>query len=259
MELTSEEHEWAVGIKEVIEEEGTSNLDSPPSDYWCAQLALVDKDNVASAMDRLVHMQHFRQECDIRDTVAQGRKVVQNFVGLWPAFCLSLSRHDDDHSCTLAFDLTKFHTCVLRQKSPKAHQTWFQAIYCINHAMCSDLEATRTGFVLLLECDGFDRQKNFGLDVLRNHWSNIAGVHPINHQQIRCYHTGLWINMLASMAKKFMPAAARDQFKVGCVCGMGGLSNLYLTPSLKAANQRFLDCFLDGLQKRYANEATFRL
>lgn len=261
MELTEEEREWAQNIKDAIEEEGTGNLDVPPNDYWYAQLALVDKDNVAAALDRVFKLQQFRQDYDILDTVTQGQQVVEAYMELWPEFYLYLNHNGSvgHHYFTIVFDFTKFHKSVLQEK-PQAYKIWFQAIYYINQALCSDLEATRQGTVFLLECQGFDWKKNFGLDVMRPYWSDIAGVYPLNHKMIKYYHTGVFLNTLVSMAKKFMPVAAQDKFQVGCVCDLGQtLSQLYLTPNVQEADQRFRERFRVGLEKRYVNEASFQL
>eukprot|EP00797_Seminavis_robusta_P031198 Sro670_g184720.2 (261) ;mRNA; r:42208-42990 len=257
MDLTPEEHLCARTIKELIEEEGTGNLDKV-SDYWYAQVALVDKGDMANAMERIHHMQLFREEYDIQDTVAQGQRSVAAFMELFPEFYLSFGYNSAGGNYTLVFDISRMHGSVIKNQ-PRGYKTWFQAIYYLNHALCSDMEAIRRGMALIIECMGFEWKKNFGLEVTRSYWSDIAGVYPINHHKIRYYHTGVFVNMLTSMAKKFMPIALRDQFEVGCISESGRLSKVFLTPTVEVANARFMSRFLHSLELRYKNEKSFTL
>ena len=88
MELTRQEHQWALAVKEAIKQD--EDLE-PISDFWCAQLAIKDEGNVAAALDRAHHLQGFRQEYGIKETTESGLHVMTNFVKLLPGFHLALS------------------------------------------------------------------------------------------------------------------------------------------------------------------------
>ncbi|CAB9500902.1 expressed unknown protein [Seminavis robusta] len=255
MDLTPEEHGWALTIKELMEEEdGLDKL----SDYWYAQVALVDKGDVANAMERIHHLQLLREEYDIQDTVAQAERAVAKFMELFPGCFVSFTYN---HSCgnyTQIIDISKFHSSVIK-KDPTARKVWFQTTYYVNHALSSDMEAIRRGMAFLLECMDFDWKKNFGLEIVRPYWCDIAGFYPLNIHTFRYFHTGVFVNMLTSMAKKFMPVAMRDQYELGCINVSGSLSKLFLTPTVEAANERTMSRFLHSLKLRYKNEKSFTL
>lgn len=77
LELTLEERDWALDIKDMIEM--TPEADHNLPDFCCAHLALVVKDDVADAVRRSIHLKEFRGAYDIRDTPQQGRQLIQKY------------------------------------------------------------------------------------------------------------------------------------------------------------------------------------
>ena len=97
---------------------------------------------------------------------------------------------------------------------------------------------------------------NFKL--LHRVWSEVASVYPCKWQRFKYFNAGTTFNLAMSMLRPFMPAHARDKLEFGCQFDER-LDALYLVPTLEAANDRLVGRFVESLQLRYENEASFRL
>ena len=92
MELSDHERNLAINIKTAISSD--PELD-PVSDFMCAQLALVDGDNIESALARVHQLQCFREEYGIRDTVQDASKQIVDYIKLFPRLQLCFTFYNE--------------------------------------------------------------------------------------------------------------------------------------------------------------------
>ena len=259
MILSGEEHAWACSIKTAIESD--AELDNL-SDYTYVQLALLEKQDVKAALDRAYELQAFRQEYKIVEgSLPQAQQAFQRGLAHFPGFFLSISYILDEEGTgayTLVLDLTKLTAEALTQRVD-AQDILMRALYYQFHTMCPDFEAMREGICAVAECDGFDSKKQFGLKIVTKQWNELILVYPFEIKSIKHYHTGVLFNVLVTLARRIMPWELHRRFEIGLVCPAGRLSNVFLMPSLSAANERLMKQFTKALQLRYQNEANFNL
>ena len=255
MDLTPQERQWALELKEAIEQDPELE---PISDFWCVQLAIKEEGNLECALDRARHMQGFRQEYEIEDTTESGLHVMTEFVKLVPGFHLALSYCADTGNYIGVYDFSKFYTTKIASE-PGGIALWLSSFYHHSNALNPDFEACRRGSSVLAECDGFDWKVNIpSKDMIRLN-GEIAAVYPQSHQHMKYFNTGVLFNLMMSMVKKVMPKDCRNLVEFGCRTEFGRLDMVYAVPSLETATQRFLLRHKDSLDRRYANEASFSL
>lgn len=257
MEISTEERRWAFAIKTVIEREPeVDNL----SDFLYVQLALIDKDNVEAAVERAYKMQAFREEYKIVENLNQGRQCYQGGINQFPGFFLSINflrGEEGTGNWTIVVDQTKMTAETL--KPGGALDTWMKAAFYQFHAVSPDFEAIREGVVVLIECDGFDPKKQFGMKVFSRMWNELGLVYPVDMLSMKHFHTGVFLNLLVSLAKRVLPLEVHRRFEVGHICQAGLLRDVFTTPCADAANRRLMDQFTQALKLRYENEASFSL
>ncbi|CAB9500140.1 expressed unknown protein [Seminavis robusta] len=257
MQLTDEERQWALNVKQAIEDD--PELDSV-SDFWVAQLALIEQGDTEAALERAHQMQSFRQEYGILDTYEHGKQVLHEFMDLFPEFFLSFSFLDGAY--VLVFDTAKLYANTLNTK-PGAMAAWLGSVYYTNHCMSPDLEAVKRGIVYIIECEGFDWSKHFGVQIFRKFWLEVAAVYPIQFLRIRCFHTGLCLTLMVSMVKHILPAKIHSKFTVGNICSLGRLDTVYNSAggdfTRDVLKQRMKQRLEESLLRRYRLEASFSL
>ena len=256
MSLTEEEIAWALDIKEAVREEHPEI--EFVNDFWCGQLAIKFEDDLGAALECLQKMHYFRQEYKIQDSWEYGIRMIQEFVALFPEFWMAMEYHEDEGHHVMVCDCAKFHGKKVN-KSERDIQVWLSAVYFSSTALSSDFEALRNGVVVLLENEGYEWKKNFDVKTFLKMITEISGVYPMQHQILKNYNTGYFMNILVSMARPLMPKDISSRYLMGCVSPMGRLDRIYMVPTVKAANQRLFQAYQEALQKRYANEAAFKL
>ncbi|CAB9526592.1 expressed unknown protein [Seminavis robusta] len=255
MQLNNEEHQWALNIKQAIEDE--PELDSV-SDFWVAQLALIDQGDTAAALERAHKMQGFRQEYGILDTYEHGRHVIHEIMDIFPKLYLSFGFSHRYGTYVLVLDVAKLYAKTLNTR-PGAMAAWLSAEYYVYNCMSPDLEAIRTGIVSIVECEGFEWSKHFGLQIMKKFSLELGAVYPFQVKQLLCYHTGLCFTLLMSMVKQYLPATLRSTISVGNICGLGRLDALYFSPGVEFARDMIKTRLEECLDRRYRNEASFSL
>ena len=349
MTLTNVETRWALAIQAALQDD--PELD-PVSDFMVAQYAIVCRDNVAWAVKRAKHLQVFREEVEIADTLQEAKKAFHSFFyDLFPGFFLSFSyyqrpseeedndndndpmdnnvpdndhhdpghppqqqqhqhqqhpqQNDDDidngdndngdnvddddddgvhndtnnHAATgsyvMMYDLAAFPGHTFKH-NPHAAPILFKTCYYMLHCMCPDFDAIRRGIIFICEAEGFDWRKNVDINSLRRAWQEILVPYPMGFQKIKYFHTGMFINLINSLKKRFLPRRITEKVETGCrlddatsataADGTGGsgapprrLSDVYLQPDLETANIRLVGRLEACLQARLENEKTFRL
>jgi hypothetical protein len=254
MVLTEEERGWALAIKAAIEE---SNEVDNLSDFWYAQLALIEQDNVDEAVSRAYQLQAIRQEYGIVESFQYGRRIVHQAMELFPGYYLCYSFNPRDGNYVLVVDLTKLPMSIFRS-NPSSIITKVCEIYFMSHIMCPDMEAIRRGIVCIAECEGYHFQHDIGVGIWRRVW-DVVVPYPLRLQTLKHFHTGVFANLMVSMVRQFLPSSLSRKIEVGCLCEAGRLDKIYLTPDPQAASRRILTRLEDALRRRYENDASFRL
>ena len=262
MWISSDEREWAKQIKAAVAQ--TPELDDL-HDFMYAQMAIVsmtdaDQTNVEVILDRFRVLQQLREENGIVNTLAHGSQLLQTLIfDLVPGSFLAYSFVDHEESYVCSMDMTSFDMDVLRD--PRKEKEWLAASYYLMHAFNLDLDATRRGLIILAECENYHWK---GKDMVhagafRKWWSELALVYPLNVQKVKYFHTGLFMNLLMSTAKKFLPQSVQQRMELGCRSEGGRLDQLFMVPDKPTANQRLVMRLQDALKSHYENQATFVL
>ncbi|CAB9508881.1 expressed unknown protein [Seminavis robusta] len=257
MMLTDEEYQWARDIKSAAQLQ--PDLDKLP-DFWYAQIALCDQGDVDAALHRIHGLQTFWKEYKvILDNLNSARKVVrESLEDLFPGFWLSLTYSPTAGHYTLVMDAVKLDMSVLATH-PQAMDSLILSMFYVLHAANPDFETIRHGLYSIAECEGQDWKNSMGAGDMRRVWTEIASVYPIRYQKLDHIHTNMVVNMMWSLAKRYLPKNIRDKFDARGCSDVERLDKLYSIPTLEAANGRFLGTVMDSLKKRLENEASFSL
>lgn len=272
MELHEPEKTWAKNIKEMVEADpALDNL----SDYWYAALALVDHGEHGESLKRVQALQNFREEYGVRHEISEAMEYFRKMMKLFPRHYLSYDflnpgsdydpadrENDMGGHYVMAVDLTGLYMKDF-VGNPEAMHIWCVAAYYLITALNPDLEAVRQGVYMLAECEGFDWKRNFDVGCKRKLWGDLVTVYPFNINRVKHYHNGLFLNLLMSMAKRFIPRDVQETFEFGCKNatedGHQRLDDMYLQPTVEAAQEKMLGRLKAGMERRFNHEKTFRL
>ena len=121
------------------------------------------------------------------------------------------------------------------------------------YARCKNYESIRISRARQEECAAFDALWN-ELGPTRE----ISMVYPSNAGVWKCYHTGVFFNIVASTLRAFLPQEYRWRLQIGCVASKR-LDQLLLVPTPEAATERTLGRVMEALERRYRHEKNFML
>lgn len=94
----------------------------------------------------------------------------------------------------------------------------------------------------------------------RKVWTELLVVYPVKYQKMKYFNSGIFMNILQSLKRRFLPDHITDKIETGCkVYGHQRLGDIYLVPTVEEANLRNMMRFSDALEMRYRNETKFRL
>lgn len=150
MQITATERQRALAIKRAISND--PEID-PVSDFMCAQMALIVRDDIEGGLERLLHMQEFREEYDIKDTAVEAVQIMTRYLTLMPGSHLSFSYNYDEGNYVMIFDNAKFTADTIQQHDRHIRTQLAGSYYSLN-ALCPDLEAVRKGSIFIIECEG---------------------------------------------------------------------------------------------------------
>jgi hypothetical protein len=199
----------------------------------------------------------FEKDYKIVETTKSGIKTLKEFFDLFPEWLLSISYYEASGHYALVYDVSKLTAEGL--KRPGALELYLKVIYFLWHGLSHDFAGIRNGMLLLAECGGFDLKRNFGLAHYSSCLAKLGYIYPFKIHQLKLYHTGVMAGMLVSMGKHLVPEEVHRTFQLGNVCEIGRLGDLYMVPTVDAAQQRILRSFDEFLSRRYRNEAAFCL
>jgi hypothetical protein len=184
MELSQQERQWALAVKQGIE--GTPEIDNL-SDFMYVQLALVHRENVEKALECAFALQHTRQEYSLLDSLEEGLLIHQKMLQLFPGMYLSFSYAHDEECYAVVFDISKFAPSVLN--SVESIRTWIASCFYNAHAMTPDFGSARTGGMYIAECQGYHWKSNMcDLKMSEMYWSIFGSVYPLVIYKMKCFH-----------------------------------------------------------------------
>ena len=255
MWLTRDEHRWALDIKDCL------NMlpDVDATDFMCAQLAIICKDNLEDAMRRAQGIQTYQEEYKILDTLEDGMRVFSRHVSLFPKHWLTLTYSHTDETYVFMQDIAELDMSQLT--TPRRVDDWFAGCYYIHALLCPDFATIRTGAIVCVECVNHDwqpktRQGNDGKLILKM-MSELLAHFPCRFI-CKNYHTGVMFNLFIATLRKLLPSEFKDMYQVGCDFD-GHLGDAMLTPTVELANLRLLGRMEHVLKRRYDNEKSFKL
>lgn len=252
MKLSSEHREQALRFKEAAR--ALPELDPLP-DLWYAQLAIVCGDDLQGGLDRLTKIQQYKEQYEIVDDLAFGKRCMREYLRTFPGYLMSCDFAQREGTYLMAIDMCAFDAKALRA-NPMA---FIQGSYFLEQIGSFELESVRKGIIVLIECEGYRWTDHLGIDTLGEIWSDLWAVYPMNVLQLKHFNTGVFVNTMAAMTRKFQPRAMRQKIQFGCKFPSGRLDTVFNVPTLQEAQNRLLSRLDDCLEERYENEQTFSL
>lgn len=256
MILTDDEVEWALSIKDAVSR--LPELDQM-TDYMCAHLAIVDQDDLEGAVTKALALQAYREEYKFIDSYEEGRRCLRQLITWNPRQFLSFSYSELEGRYVLVHDANE---CDITQRAAYRNdrdriRTFLTGSYFLHHAMTMDFDSIRKGPIVLVECEGYEWKMKQDWKTLQRLFDELLFFYPIR-PQVRHFHNGIIFNVLASILKRLLPEAMKDNFHVGCQFD-GRLDEVFLVPSVEAANERIMERLGEALERRYKHEQSFRL
>lgn len=185
MTLLESEQACALNIKAAIEAD--PELDNL-SDFWYAQLAIVNQYDLDTAKDHARSMQYFRQEYDIQDTIEDAKRTVWEFLNLFDNWVLSFGYSTDSQCYVWIIDMAAIDKKALA--SEKAWQINLAGHYYLRQALNPDFLSIRSGISVVHECLGFKIEKYGGTNHAKRLCQEVVGPYPAIHCSIKFFHTG---------------------------------------------------------------------
>lgn len=270
MELTSKERRWAWVIRRAIE--SSPEIDNI-SDFVCCQIAQsmianfedhhheggvidleIDDDTVEQTVENALRMQIYREDYGILDTYEDGIKSVAELLRIIPTTLLSFSFNCPNY--VFIYDLAAIPLNEMFKKIENVKRL-MKGFYYMANAFYPDIEANRRGAILVSECEGFDWRKNISVTTARRLWGELATPYPNTIQRIKYFHTGVFINLLNSIKRGFLPKRVMAKMDTACQFD-GHLSEIFFVPTMDSAHQLFQRNVELSLRLRYSNIETFR-
>ncbi|CAB9528262.1 expressed unknown protein [Seminavis robusta] len=255
MRLTDQEREWAINIKMAAERQ--PDLDNM-SDFWYAQIALYDQDNVEAALHRIHNMQTFFREHKVVDNWNNGERHIRECMNAFPGFFLAFSYSPSGGNYSLVLDCIKCNKTV-SNRFDQAIGSLIRSFYFLFNAASPDFESQRNGLYCITECKDFDWTKTFGLSEVRRLWEELGLVYPIIYDKLEHVHPTIEVTLLWSLTKRFLKREIHKKFAFTSCSEVARLDQIYLVPTMEAANERFLESVKEALLRRCENEANFAL
>ncbi|CAB9506455.1 expressed unknown protein [Seminavis robusta] len=253
MQLTEQEREWALAIREHIQ--SSAELDNV-SDLTCAQLAIVVQHDVDEAIRRVWVMQELKGDLKIQDSLEEARRSFTKMLEYWPGAILSVYFSAEDETFVVVFDNPKFRGYKTHEKM----RTTLLIVHYLCRMLNPDIEATRKGVIFFAECEGYCLHSDMmDVKLWRHVFGDFYGSYPMNFQQIKMFHTPSGINLLVALARKALPTHITSKIAVGCQFEGGRLDKFYLTPTPEIAAMKTFNKMIEFLQLRYTNEKEFKL
>lgn len=274
MEFASaEELLLSMAVKRAVEK--SPEIDNLP-DFHYVQLALSCQDRlrdrgdgdgegqntsgiiIEEALEAAEHMQTFRNEYGILDTRADSVRGIAEILNLLgPTVFLNFCFNARDGNYCVIYDLAAI-TQEMLKGSPRAPEIYLKGLYYILHALTCDFTAIRRGCILIAECDSFDWKEHMDFNTAKRILTELTCCYPFTFQNYKYFHTGVFMNLMNSLKRRFLPRRIVDKMETACHFE-GRLSDVFLVPDAETACRKVKATFLEVLQLRYQNVENFRL
>ena len=247
-------------------------------------------------VERIRSLQSLREEMGITDqqnnddnnnnsrtsSVEEGMTAMRRIIcDIIPGWFLAMEYLPESNKYLRVVSLTSFDTVGLLNQPDKV-KLWHTAIYYINHAHTPDLEAARQGFIQCIECYGYEwRNPNmFHIKAFQEAAPSFI-LYPINCVKSVHYNTGMFLKLLATLARRILPRRMTESFEFHSYgCGRDGgdsssssnssstgttttttttLMDIFAQPTMEESNERLCLRLEDALKRRYHHEAKFTL
>lgn len=255
-QITGEETRWALNIKYIVLEdaEDVRNV----SDFEIIHHAMVARDDMDGALERLRGLQVFREEYSISDTVEEGMELLRAFMIQQQGFLLTVDVIPGHANFVFVYDNAKIRPTALN--TPEDWRTYLGGLYYLFQCMHSNVEACRQGVVHVGECEGMGSE-NFSRHQLERTFSDLAGSYPFRHKEISWIRTPLAANLMHSFLKRLMRRDNTYTFHIGCTLeGLEErLDGIFHVPSRHVAEQHLQQRLHEYLRTRYFFQKHFRL
>lgn len=258
MMLTQEEWEMAYRIKKEFRDP-FNGLDMV-SDYWCAQLAIAREGILDEHLEKLLDMakgiETFKREFNIRDTLEEGCRALQELVELVPTLLLYYGFDRIQGTCTCALDVNGVDATNINS-TPRNYDAFMVGLYYLHHAFSYDMETLRKGLVSQVDCGNVDWGKKSNFKIVKQVFAVLLSQYPVT---IIASHvnTGVIFNLLFGIAKKVLPKKKMHIIRDCCTSDIS-LSDFFMLPTVEATNARLVSALQESLKIRYQNEKRFSL
>lgn len=254
MGMSDNQRSVALMIKEAIQ--ANSEIDNLP-DFWYAQLALVNDDNLEASLSQALSMQHLREEYGIRDTLEDAKRIMWDFLSSQEGWMIGFRYMDAMDSMVTVLDLAAIDANALATK-PDGWKTIMAGTYYIRQALNPDLVCVANGVTTIHECEGFDWKK-FGTKNFIRVMQEVIAPYPELTRGMSFFHTGVLMNLTHSMMKPFLPKDMGEKCKFGCQFPQGIQKAMLGASGPRDALLLNYGRIMRALECRYGNERNFKL
>lgn len=223
-QLTDEEREAALQLRQAAMDDPDVEV---PCDFECVQHALVANGNIQEALNRIVGLQHFRNEYDIKDTVEDAVQSINNLMEHHPGIVLHFEERpiqtagfDDDASREYGGTYYLFVTDFNHIDSANAieHPNFFiPGMYYCYQATFPHFDAIKEGHLNIVESEGVswkDHIAHFEFHVKVA--SQIWQIYPAKVKEISIYNNPSAFNVIYSLMKPFLDDHFKQNVRLGC-------------------------------------------
>ena len=204
---TDQERAWALAIKEAAEQAG---LADGLSDLEFVQHAIIAKDQVAKALQRIERLAAFKQHHGILQdgSVAQGVRDTRTFLQMQPGFSLSLaaSAKNDTHILCASYR----HFLARKMKSDESFAVFMRGNFYILQATQCSLAAMRTGVIVLCDAHGVGF-RNLSMGMEERSAALYSNSYPIGIQKMVMMRANFWMRLLKQLCRPFMSKKAWER------------------------------------------------
>lgn len=181
MNATEQEVTWARNIKNAALAKGLE----PVSDFMYLQMAIISKEKTKKAVARLEKMDQFRKRYNLSDGVPEN---AMEYLGVmfqrFPEMLGAMGR-DEQGRAVIVVHVSKYTPGDLTENDWTPLQA---ANLCFLHAINSDINAIRSGYVSVSDCGGMG-WRNFSLLAQKKNSELFADCYPIRISHVHLLNT----------------------------------------------------------------------
>lgn len=254
MQMTREEHQNALAIKEMIE--NSAELDNL-SDMYYAQLAIIGEGDTEWALNKAFKLQKYCRDNQLLETYEDGARQVAAFMDIHPGLILGVNHFERDGNQVGIFDITRFNNGAWMD--PDKQDNIMKASIYLCHVLFSNLACVRKGAVFLCECEGYSIHKNMiSIEGFSKLFNENLYSYPAKLRKIKYFHSPMLLNVMFTIMKKLIPEEIHSKIQVRCGSERR-LDAMCMLPSPEVASKRILEDMKEMLRTRYENDRNFVL